>query len=42
VVPWGALAAFAVAVVLLATGAAVLAGRQAMRVDAVRAVKEDW
>ena len=41
-VPWGNLALFGLAVVVLATLTAVLSGRQAMGVDAVRAVKEDW
>lgn len=41
-VPWGSLAAFAVGLVALAALAAVLAGRQAMRQDAVLAVREDW
>ena len=41
-VPWRSLALFAVGLVLLAALAAVLAGRQAMRQDAVLAVREDW
>ncbi|MBX3684654.1 MAG: FtsX-like permease family protein [Rhodocyclaceae bacterium] len=41
-VPFGILAAFCVTLVLLAALAAVLAGRQAMRQEAVMAVKEDW
>ena len=41
-VPWGSLALFAAALVGLAALAAVLAGRQAMRQDAVLAVREDW
>ena len=41
-VPWGSLALFAVALVALAALAAVLAGAQAMRQDAVLAVREDW
>ena len=41
-VPWGSLALFAVSLVALAALAAVLAGRQAMRQDAVLAVREDW
>ena len=41
-VPWGSLAAFAVGLVALAALAAVLAGRQAMRQDAVLAGREDW
>ncbi|WP_332675294.1 FtsX-like permease family protein [Aromatoleum sp.] len=41
-VPVAALAAFAVALVLLAAFAARLAGRHAMRQSAVLAVREDW
>lgn len=41
-VPWGSLALFAAALVTLAALAAVLAGAQAMRQDAVLAVREDW
>jgi putative ABC transport system permease protein len=41
-VPWLSLAIFAVGLVMLAALAAVLAGRQAMRQDAVLAVREDW
>lgn len=41
-VPWASLALFAVALIVLASLAAVLAGRQAMRQDAVLAVREDW
>ncbi len=41
-VPWGSLALFATGLVALAALAAVLAGRQAMRQDAVLAVREDW
>jgi len=41
-VPWLSLAVFALAMVLLAALAAVLAGRQAMRQEAVLAVREDW
>ena len=41
-VPWGSLAIFATGLVALAALAAVLAGRQAMRQDAVLAVREDW
>lgn len=41
-VPWGSLAVFAVGLVALAALAAVAAGRQAMRQDAVLAVREDW
>ena len=41
-VPWGSLAVFAAGLVALAALAAVLAGRQAMRQEAVLAVREDW
>ena len=41
-VPWGSLAWFAGGLIALAALAAVLAGRQAMRQDAVLAVREDW
>lgn len=41
-VPFGSVALFALSIVLLAAGAAVLAGRRAMQPDAVRAVREDW
>jgi len=41
-IPWGSLALFAVCLIALAALAAVLAGRQAMRLDAVLAVREDW
>lgn len=41
-VPWLSLAGFAAALVGLAALAAVLAGRQAMRRQAVLAVREDW
>ncbi len=41
-IPWGSLALFAITLVALASLAAVLAGRQAMRQDAVLAVREDW
>ena len=41
-VPWVSLALFAAGLVALAALAAVLAGRQAMRQDAVLAVREDW
>jgi putative ABC transport system permease protein len=41
-VPWGSLALFASGLIALAALAAVLAGRQAMRQDAVLAVREDW
>ena len=41
-VPWGSLALFASGLIALAALAAVLAGRQAMRQDAVLAVREGW
>ncbi len=41
-IPWGSLAVFAAGLVLMAALAAVAAGRQAMREDAVLAVREDW
>jgi putative ABC transport system permease protein len=41
-VPWASLAVFAAGMVALAALAAVLAGRQAMRQEAVLAVREDW
>jgi putative ABC transport system permease protein len=41
-VPWASLAVFAAGLVALAALVAVLAGRQAMREDAVLAVREDW
>lgn len=41
-IPWGSLALFAGVMIALAALAAVLAGRQAMRQDAVLAVREDW
>jgi putative ABC transport system permease protein len=41
-VPWASLAMFAGGLTALAALAAVLAGRQAMRQDAVLAVREDW
>jgi len=41
-VPWGSLALFGAGLVALGALAAVLAGRQAMRQDAVLAVREDW
>ena len=41
-VPWLSLLLFAVGLTALAALAAVLAGRQAMRQDAVLAVREDW
>ncbi|HCX34268.1 MAG TPA: ABC transporter permease, partial [Rhodocyclaceae bacterium] len=40
--PLAPLLAFALATAVLAAAAAVLAGRGAMNVDAVRAVREDW
>ncbi|MFZ2852527.1 MAG: ABC transporter permease [Rhodocyclaceae bacterium] len=41
-IPWRSLAIFAAGLVALAALAATLAGRQAMRQDAVLAVREDW
>lgn len=41
-IPWLSLAVFAVGLIALAAFAAVLAGRQAMRQEAVFAVREDW
>ena len=41
-VPWLALGVFGAGLTLLGALAAVLAGRQAMRQDAVLAVREDW
>ena len=41
-VPWGSLLLFASLLVLFASLAAVLAGRQAMKQAAVFAVREDW
>ena len=41
-VPWSGLLLFASTLIALASLAAVLAGRQAMRQDAVLAVREDW
>ena len=41
-VPWASLAVFALGMIALAALAAVLAGRQAMRQDAVLAVRDDW
>ena len=41
-VPWLSLALFAISLMVLAALAAILAGRQAMRQDAVLAVREDW
>ncbi len=40
--PWGLLAALALAVVLAAALTALLSSRAAMSVDAVRAVRDDW
>ncbi len=40
--PWGLFAGLAVALVVAAAGTAVLAGRQALSADAVRAVRDDW
>ena len=40
--PWSRLAVFALTMLLLATLTSALSGRQAMRQDVVRAVKEDW
>jgi len=40
--PWPTLAAFTLVVLALSTLTALVSGRQAMGVDAVRAVKEDW
>ncbi|MEY2882279.1 MAG: hypothetical protein RL490_3, partial [Pseudomonadota bacterium] len=40
--PWGLFAGLAVALVTAAAGTAVLAGRQALSADAVRAVRDDW
>jgi len=41
-VPWASLTLFTICLLALAALAAVLAGRQAMRQDAVLAVREDW
>jgi putative ABC transport system permease protein len=41
-IPWLSLAIFAATLVALAALAAVAAGRQAMRQEAVLAVREDW
>jgi putative ABC transport system permease protein len=41
-VPWGGLGAFAVTLLVLALLATLIAARQAMSEDAVRAVKDDW
>ena len=41
-IPWLSLALFSSGLIALAALAAVLAGRQAMRQDAVLAVREDW
>ena len=40
--PWGTLAAVAAALLVSAAATALLAGRQAVSGDAVRAVREDW
>jgi len=40
--PWGLLGGFAAAMVLAATMTGLLAGRRALSIDAVRAVREDW
>ena len=40
--PWGLFAGLVVALVGAAAGTAVLAGRQALSADAVRAVRDDW
>lgn len=40
--PWGLLVTLFAALVLAAAGTAVLAGRRALSLDAVRAVREDW
>ena len=40
--PWGLLLTFSLAMILLSALAAALAGRQAMRQEAVLAVREDW
>ena len=40
--PWGLLLLFSLAMILLSALAAALAGRQAMRQEAVLAVREDW
>lgn len=41
-VPWGRLAAIAIALVAASAGTAVIAGRRALARDAVLAVREDW
>jgi putative ABC transport system permease protein len=41
-VPWALLAAFFFALVALAILTALLSGREAMSMGAVRAVREDW
>jgi putative ABC transport system permease protein len=41
-VPWRGLALFVTAVMALATLTAVVSGRRAMAIDAVRAVRDDW
>jgi putative ABC transport system permease protein len=40
--PWAGLLLFAAAMLLLAVFTAIASGRQAMGLDAVRAVREDW
>ena len=41
-VPWRLLGGFVAAMLVIATGTAVVSGRAAMGGDAIRAVKEDW
>jgi len=41
-VPWGTILSVALALVLAASVTAILAGRRATAIDAVRAVREDW
>ena len=40
--PWGSLAALAVALLVAAVATTLVSGRQAMSADAIRAVKDDW
>ncbi|MFN3856774.1 MAG: FtsX-like permease family protein [Caulobacter sp.] len=40
--PWGLFLVVAVALIAASAGAALLAGRRALSIDAVRAVREDW
>ncbi|MCE3289155.1 MAG: hypothetical protein K0R83_1167, partial [Caulobacter sp.] len=40
--PWGLFAVVTVTLIAASAGAALLAGRRALSVDAVRAVREDW